>query len=366
LSQPLATPRAGLARRVSAIFLLLSKKDYYRKTPVTPLSDQQRLFLVESTQLYQAWREACRQAQAHKYGMKWVTVKGRDYLVKLSNSRGNGKSLGPRSPENEAVMKAFQEGKARADSRYRRLKERLGEQARLNRALRLGRMPTLAAAILGAIDKSQARDDFRLVGTHALFAYEAMAGVQIRMDLLASGDVDLLYDPRKKLSLVAHHLDGVGLLGLLRQVDKTFAPLSEGSFRAVNDDGFMVDLIIPIRDLGEAAAVRFAEYDRHAAEVPSLEWLTNAPAEEAVVLAADGFPIRVLVPDPRAFACHKAWMSRQPDREPIKRARDQAQARMLFALLQEYLPNFPLDPQALRYLPENVREIATDLLSERS
>ncbi|MFZ1830314.1 MAG: GSU2403 family nucleotidyltransferase fold protein [Candidatus Competibacteraceae bacterium] len=33
---------------------------------------------------------------------------------------------------------------------------------------------------------------FTVIGTHALYAYEAMAAVQCSMDLLALGDVDLL------------------------------------------------------------------------------------------------------------------------------------------------------------------------------
>ena len=89
---------------------------------MTPLSEQQRLFYVETTQLYEAWRDARRQAEVHKYGMKWVTAKGRQYLVKLTNARGNGKSLGPRSPETEALLAAFQEGKLRADRRLGHIK----------------------------------------------------------------------------------------------------------------------------------------------------------------------------------------------------------------------------------------------------
>ena len=338
--------------------------DFTGKRGMTPLSEQQRLFYVETTQLYEAWRDARRQAEVHKYGMKWVTAKGRQYLVKLTNARGNGKSLGPRTPETEALLAAFQEGKLRADRRLGHIRERLEQQARLNRALRMGRLPSLVAAILGAIDRSAARDDFRVVGTHALYAYEALAGVQIRMELLASGDVDLLYDPRKRLALVARHLDGGGLLGLLRRVDKTFEPLGARAFRAVNDQGFMVDLVAPLVDARLETALGFCPDDLQAAEIVGLEWLVNAPATEAVVLAMDGMPVRFLVPDPRAFAYHKAWIARQPDREPVKKGRDLAQARLLFSLLKTYLPNYPLEPEAVRYLPRAVIAGAADLVDE--
>lgn len=51
-----------------------------------------------------------------------------------------------------------------------------------------------------------------------------MAAVQFAKELLASGDVDLLYDPRKKLSLISKRMDNNGLMGLLRKADKTFEP----------------------------------------------------------------------------------------------------------------------------------------------
>lgn len=68
--------------------------------------------------------------------------------------------------------------------------------------------------------------------------------------------------------------------------------------------------------------------------------------------------------DPRAFAYHKAWIARQPDREPVKKGRDLAQARLLFSLLKTYLPNYPLDPEAVRYLPRAVIAGAADLVDE--
>ena len=64
------------------------------------------------------------------------------------------------------------------------------------------------------------------------------------------------------------------------------------------------------------------------------------------------------VPDPRAFAIHKAWLSNQPDREPVKKTRDFGQAAMLFTLLQEYLPNYPMDPDQMKYFPKDVVEKA--------
>ena len=321
---------------------------------MTPLNEQQRLFLVESSQLYAPWAQARLHLGSYKYGMKWLTSKGRDYLYRVVDASGNARSLGPRNPETEALYKSFTEGWSRAKERFSGLNERLVLQARLNKAVNLGRLPVVVSEILQAVDLSKARDDFRVVGTHAIFAYESMAGVHLRMELLASGDVDLLYDPRKKLALVAKHLDGNGLLGLLRKVDSSFDVFDQEPFRAVNKKGFMVDLIIPHRDMRCAEKVAFAEGDLEAIEIPNLHWLANAPCVDSVVISSNGMPVRVKVPDPRAFAVHKSWLSQQIDRDPVKKPRDLAQSKMVFDLLQDYLPTYPLDARDMRYFPKDI------------
>ena len=327
------------------------------------LTDQQRLFLIESEQILAAWREAYRQKQAHQYGMKWVRVADRDYLVRLRDARGNGKSLGPRSPETERIYAAFTTGKQRADERFAALSGALKQQARLNKAVRLGRLPTLIGRILHTLDLARAEHHFTVIGAHALYAYETMAAVQFSMDLLASGDVDLLYDHRRSLALTAQKLDGRGLLGLLRKVDPSFEVVAAQPFRAVNQERLMVDLVIPPEGMQTNRAVRFAEEDLVAAEVPSLQWLLNSPRIEATVIAADGKPVLMRSPDPRAFAIHKAWLSSQPDREPAKKGRDLSQARLVLQLLLDYLPQYPISERHLRYFPQAMIHQALQTLS---
>jgi hypothetical protein len=326
------------------------------------LTDQQRLFLIESEQLLTAWREAFRQKQAHRYGMRWVRAADHDYLVRLRDARGNGQSLGRRSLETEHIYAAFMAAKQRADERFATLSAALRQQARLNRAVRLGRLPTLIGRILHQLDLTGAEPGFTVIGTHALYAYETLAAVQFSMDLLASSDVDLLYDPRRSLALTAEKLEGQGLLGLLRKVDRSFAVLAARPFRAVNQAGFMVDLVIPPEGMAVNRAVRFAEEDLAAAEVPSLQWLLNSPRVEATVIAADGQPVLMRTPDPRAFALHKAWLSGQPDREPVKKGRDLGQARLTLQLLMEYLPQYPVDERHLRYFPRALIQQALQTL----
>lgn len=308
-----------------------------------PLSNQQRLHLVNTQQLYENYLAAYRHARSHAYGMRWKVVRGVEYLFRERDRRGNGKVLGKRSPETEQTLAAFQEGKARARERLAAIRQQLDEQARLNKALRLARVPRVVARILRELEEQDLGGAFTVLGTQAMYAYEAAGGVQFLLELLASGDVDLLYDARKKLTLVSGRLDGEGLLGLLKKADRTFEPIRNRGFRAANAGQFMVDLIAAPRPMHTAEPITFSADDLVASEVPGLQWLINSPKLETVAVDEDGQPTPFRVPDPRAFALHKAWLSQQEDRDPVKKPRDLAQARAVAKLAHEYLPHLKFD-----------------------
>lgn len=321
-----------------------------------PLSNQQRLHLVNSEQLYENYRAALRHATAHKYGMRWKSVRGVEYLFRDRDARGNGKSLGPRSAETETTLAAFLQGRVTANERLSGIRAALDEQARLNKALRLARVPRVIARILRELDAASLNKSFTVLGTQALFGYEAAGGVQFLLELLASGDIDLLYDNRQKITLVSSKLDGQGLLGLLKRADRSFECIRKRGFRAANAGQFMVDLIVPPRGMHESEPVSFAAEDLVAAEVPGLQWLLNAPKIDTVAIDETGWPTPLRVPDPRAFALHKAWLANRPDRDPVKKPRDLAQAKAVAALVREHMPHLPFS-EAIRSLHGDVRAL---------
>lgn len=325
------------------------------------LSNQQRLHLVNTQQLYANYAAAQRQARSHAYGMRWKTVRGVEYLFRERDRRGNGKLLGTRSPQTEHILAAFQEGKARSHERLAAIRKQLDEQARLNKALRLARVPRVVGRILRELDARDLLGVFTVLGTQAMYAYEAAGGVQFLLELLASGDVDLLYDARRKLTLVSERLEGEGLLGLLKKADRTFEPIQKQGFRAANAGQFMVDLIVAPRAMQENEPITFGVDDLVASEVPGLQWLISSPKFDAVAVDEDGLPVPFRVPDPRAFALHKAWLSGQISREPLKKQRDLAQAREVAQLVREYLPHLSID-EVLTSLHGDVRSMF-DILS---
>jgi len=320
------------------------------------LSNQQRLHQVNSEQLFENYRSALGQAAAYTYGMRWKMVRSTEYLFRDKDRRGNGKSLGPRSAETEALLGAFSAGRGVAQERLKLITEKIQEQARLNKALRLNRVPRVVARVLRELDRAGLYDSFTVIGTQALYAYEAAGGAHFMLELLASGDVDLLYDARQKMTVVSDKLDGEGLLGLLKKADKTFECVRENGYRAANAGQFMVDLVVAPRGMQDSESITFAESDLVATEVPGLQWLLNSPKLEAVAMDEDGWPVPMRVPDPRAFAMHKVWLSRLPEREPIKKPRDLEQAQAVAKLVQAEMPHLSFET-TLTSLHGDVRKL---------
>lgn len=315
-----------------------------------------RLHQVNTDQLFDNYRKALGHALAYQYGMRWKKVRQAEYLFRDKDRQGNGKSLGPRSPETEAVLAAFLAGREAAQERLRRITAQVQEQARLNKALRLQRVPRVVARVLRELDRAGLHGSFTVIGTQALYAYEAAAGVHFLLELLASGDVDLLDDTRQQMTVVSEKLDGEGLLGLLKKADKTFECVRKDSYRAANAGQFMIDLVMAPRGMQATDHVTFAPSDLVAIEVPGLQWLLNSPKLEAVAVDEDGWPVPMRVPDPRAFALHKAWLSGLPEREPLKKPRDLAQAQSVAQLVVEHLPHLSFD-STLTSLHGDVRKM---------
>ena len=331
------------------------------------MNGEQRRQMIDTQQVFEAWRAArLERDRRFKGGMRWGKRNGAEYLLRKAG-RGES-SLGRRSADTEASYEAFKQGQKANAERLGHLAQRLDELAPINRAMGLGRMPVLGARILRRCDEAGLLGEHLfVVGTNALFAYEAVAGVIVESGLLATGDIDLLYDARRSLTLAVEGVRQEGLIGLLRRVDESFAPLRPRSFRATNQDGYMVDLIRPepkdvFRDRRRAAMSDLPD-DLEGAAIFGLDWLINAPKIEAVPLDERGYPVLVVAIDPRAFALHKAWLSRRPDREPLKAKRDIEQAKAAAVVVQRYLGQ-SFDAPTLAALPAAMRKLASEILPE--
>ena len=332
------------------------------------LNTDQRRETVNTAQRYAVLREAVSKGKSYRGSMVWSTVKGRDYLIRSAyTAKGERKqtSLGLRSPETERMKLEYDSGRAAAEARLKDITNVMQRQAAVNRALVLGRVPLIGARIIRALDEARLLGQgIRILGTYALFAYEAAAGVHIDSGLTTTEDIDLLLDARHGVSLsLADDLEEASLLALIQRVDRSFER-SHQTFRAVNRDGYLVDLIKPMRNppwTPEPSRVGGTD-DLDAAEIDGLVWQESAPAFEAICIDDRGQPLRLVTSDPRVWAVHKLWLSERGDRQPIKRRRDAEQGKAVLALVQEHMPHLPLRAEELRMLPREVVERAFQII----
>lgn len=341
---------------------------------IQELNNDQRREIVNTRQRFAAWRDADRALESFKGSMVWKTAKGTDYLVRSSYDPASGirkqRSLGRRSPVTERSKSEFEAGREKARLRSADARTFLTRQESINRALGLGRVPVIGAQIMRALDDAGLMGDgIRIVGTNAIYAFEAVSGVFVDASITTTEDLDLLFDARHHIRLSSSvDISQRSLLSILRRVDHSFER-SRRTFSAVNRDGFVVDLIKPMpRPPWADEPERIAEDDESdltAVAIEGLRWLENAPPFEAVAIDEHGAPLRMVTPDPRAFAVHKLWLSGLPTRPPIQRQRDKAQAEAVAQLVVRYLTHLSPDGNDLSALPRELVAAARPLFADR-
>ena len=299
---------------------------------------------IDAVSVFEALEEAQAEADQVRGGMYWhagpAAAPDAKYLVRTSPA-GAETSLGARSPETEAIYQRFTQRKRNSAERLTGLKAALDQHQRLNRALRVGRVDPLVVALLGRLAHTHLSPHFRVVGTHALYAYEAAAGVRLDPDTLATRDIDLLWDTRKRI-LFATQLARVdsSMLGVLKKVDGSFRMRKSQKYSAVNKDGFEVDIIRREQPGDDPHPIKLSEEDDDfwVAQARRGSVLLDSPGFSAVIVATNGTMARMHTVHPATFATFKRWMAGQGDRDPLKRRRDVLQADTVQALLAKYLP----------------------------
>ncbi len=316
---------------------------------------------IDAKSAFTALEQAKLRAAEFRGGMVWKTVKGKEYLVRTT-TRGGQTGLGAKDAGTDAIYEKFTTGKARAAELSSGLKQAAIKHQRLNRALRVGRTPNIIIDILLGLSEAGLSDKFTIIGTNALYAYETAAGVRLNEAHLATRDVDLLWDNRKKLSLFTQEntLAG-GMLGFLQGIDPSFTLRDDQLYTAVNKDGYEVDILRRMGQGSDAEPGRFSALadDFWVVKARNADWLLSAPKFSEVVVGVNGKMARMDTVDPRAFALFKLWMADQSDREPGKRIRDASQARIVVDLINSHLPQYSFDE--IKVFPSAVADkIAVD------
>ncbi len=319
---------------------------------IRDFSNEQLRVIANIAQQYDALRQAWREFDALPYHLKWTTSGGRKYLYEIRNARGDGKSLGPRSAQTEALKTDY-------DARKQELKARIAEteavaatSAAIWRSLKLPAISHEAAKVLRVLDtKRMLGESLLVVGTNAFAAYEIEAGGRFLVGWDATEDFDLAWTGKLVLGKTQTPQT---LFGTLKEMDSTWTINTERTFQARNAKAYEIELlsapsVSPALPPGELRPLPLEEQ----------EWLLwGTPLENVVCsLAAKPIPARIVAPDPRWMALHKLWLSRQPKRRVDKRPKDARQGALLLTAVAERMPRFPLDDEFEARIPEVLQPI---------
>ena len=302
------------------------------------LTEAQTRQYIDADSAWRALALADSAAADVRGSMMWRMQSGRRYLIRVSGT-GAQTSLGPASPENEAIFDRFTARKESATARQKQLRETVQQHVRLNRALRVGRVPNQVVDTLNALAKAGLQKNFMTVGTQALYAYETACGVRVQTEATATQDIDLLLDTRKYLRFVStmKRLD-TSLLGIFQKTDKTFVLRDDQKYTAVNAAGFEIDVIRRTAKDGDPHPLRMSDYedDFWAVQVPSGRALLDGGTFAQTVVATSGTMATLTAPSPANFVRIKTALGNRYDRDPLKSRKDLLQAKVVQHMLDIY------------------------------
>lgn len=301
----------------------------------TPLTDDQLRQSIDAQAAFSAWEDARKALAEVRGSMFWRVDRGREYLIR-ADTRGRPTRLGARTPETEAMYQCFAERKERLTAREKQLRAAVERNRRLNYALRVGRCPLILVDILQAFAHHGVAQHFLTVGTHALYAYEAAAGVRLMPESLATRDVDFLFDTRKRATFWTQlqHQD-ISFLDILRKADKSFDIKPDQLQTAVNADGYEVDLIRRMAGDADPHPLRMseAEEDMWPVQVSSGDFMLGAGPFSQLLIATNGSMARMNTIAPASFVKLKRGLSVNPNRDPQKKQKDATQAEVVQTLM---------------------------------
>ena len=286
---------------------------------------------IDARQTFLALRDAKRDARQVRGGMYWH---GRSDSSTRTSTYGGEKSLEKRSLDTEKIYADFMARKADLTQRVDDLKIQLRRHERVNKALYVGRVDPTVVALLTRLESADLAEYFHAVGTHALYAYETVAGVRFDANFWTQME----------------RLDS-SFLALLKKVDSSFRIRQLQRCTAVNAEGFEVDVLRRMREGDDPHPIKISERTKGEQAVDQATGLgelsvvqaaradvfLNTPSFEAVIVDRNGRMAMMRTIEPKVFVEFKRWMSGLPDREPIKRQRDAARANAVQLLLDEEL-----------------------------
>jgi len=316
---------------------------------------EQRRHIQNLLQFYETWKEVSQSLAQLPGGMYWRVISSKEYLYKYVTNSGikQSTSIGPKTPETEAIAEDFLQTKKDLQERLEAVEGRIKTLAPIMRVLNLPAIDETAGKILRAFDQANyLGKNILVIGTYAMTAYEMTAETRFADGFDATEDLDftITVDPDNPSDSGFPRR----LLLTLKEVDKSFLVSRSSSKTVVNKAGYRVDLLMS--NALASAMQRAMPWKPEALE--GQEWLSLGTPVQQVLIDFTGWPVLVTAPDPRYFALHKLWLSKRPKRiREGKAPKDTAQGETLLKAVQDFMPHYAIDDAFIGSLPSAVRQV---------
>lgn len=198
---------------------------------------------IDACTVYKEYRRAKADASHYSGGMYWKAQGPYEYLIRTTSDNRQIR-LGRRSAATENDYNSFKRNKDEVETRLRNLRDAVREAERVNKALRVGHVPPSVVDFLTRLDDARVTDSFTAVGSAAMFAYAARAGVRISKAASPVGDSGRFAGTRNKICVL---VDGAtsddALLRMLQLAEKSYRWKDAQCLVAVNERGFEVECL---------------------------------------------------------------------------------------------------------------------------
>lgn len=94
-----------------------------------------------------------------------------------------------------------------------------------------------------------------------------------------------------------------------------------------------------------------------------MQWIENSRIFRSFVIGQTGECAILSTIHPLEFAVYKHWLSRRPDRAPLKRTRDAEQSRLVTCLIRDYMVDIDI-PGELESMKHFKKEVIDRYASE--
>lgn len=321
---------------------------------VRPFTPEQNRLRANLSSYYERWLDVARAAADLDYRLVWKTVNGVRYLYEIVDREGNGKSLGRESETLRQRFESFQVRRLANKADRVEIDAVLTETGRLYAALNLPMIDAGAAEVFRRADVAgMMGTQLLVVGTNAMAAYELEAGARAFLGFDSTADCDLAFGGHVATFAVSGTSMKRTLMSLLKEIDATYTANTERTFQARNRKAYEVELLSAPSVMAKLPPGELVPISNMFEQ----EWLLEGQPLTQTLCGLDRSAVRLVCPDPRWMALHKAWLADKPGRRSDKRPKDAAQGKRLFRLVTEYMPHYPVDATFAKALPAELQPV---------